>query len=153
MAPPLRLSLGLRDGSEVRAPNLTVHNASCVTATLPPLPGATSFAWADVAPATRGRTAFLTRLPLQAGLYVRRHRRALVALVLLAGWAVPAYLRASCEQSARARHEPRVRMMDRTSARFREKYLTCRWTLCTNPGCCGTLSCFADINGDLLLRI
>ena len=100
MAPPLRLALGLRDGTELTAANLSVLNATCVTATLPPMPGATSFAWADVALSdAHGRTAFL----YSAFLYLPGWQpyavtAAILALVvLMAAWVVPAYLRSGCE--------------------------------------------------------
>ena len=79
-------------------------NGSVATATLPPLPGATSFAWADVALSdAQGRTAFLyTAFLYDPGWQPYAVTAALFVLILLAAcWALPAYLQSGCETSRR----------------------------------------------------
>ena len=105
MPPPVTLSLGLRDGTELHATSLLVLNDTHLTATLPPWPGASAFAWADFALSdAQGRTAFL-----YAAFYYEPSWQAyattamMVAAALVAACCfVPAYLRHGCESSARA---------------------------------------------------
>lgn len=106
MITPLRLTLGLRDGTELAATSLRVLNATCVMATLPPWPGATAYAWADVALSdAQGRTAFLYAAFLyEPGWQPYATTAALLAaIVMMACWLIPVYLRRGCESSREVR--------------------------------------------------
>lgn len=60
LKPPLQLSFGLREGSEVVAPNLRLVNSTHALATLPPFRGITYYAKADVMLSdSLGRTAYM----------------------------------------------------------------------------------------------
>ena len=103
MLPPVTLSLGLRDGTEIQTTALTVLNNTHVIATLPPWHGATAFAWADIALSDgHGRTAFL-----YAAFYYEPSWQAyattaalMMAALLAACCLLPLYLRRGCESSA-----------------------------------------------------
>jgi hypothetical protein len=103
MPPPVTLSLGLRDGTEIQTTALTVLNDTHIIATLPPWRGATAFAWADVALSdARGRTAFLYEAFYYEPCWQAYATTGalLMAALLAACYLLPAYLRRGCESSA-----------------------------------------------------
>lgn len=105
MHPPVTLSLGLRDGTEIQTTSLTVLNDTHVIATLPPWRGATAFAWADIALTDgQGRTAFLYAAFLYEPSWQSYAATAalLMAVLLAACCLLPAYLRRGCESRASA---------------------------------------------------